>query len=36
VMVASYGSRRVAWRGHALEADDGVSRHAPEEGSLRP
>lgn len=29
VMVASYASARVEWRGHALEADDGVSAAAP-------
>jgi ceramide glucosyltransferase len=27
VMVASYGGRRVAWRGDALDADNGVEAH---------
>jgi ceramide glucosyltransferase len=41
VMIASYGSRRVDWRGYAMEADDGVAtsrpvRYAPQEGLLRP
>lgn len=40
VMIASYGGRRVAWRGYTLDADDGVSpaRDAypdPKEGLLK-
>ena len=26
-MIASYGGRRVAWRGDALDADGGIAPH---------
>ncbi len=37
VMVASYGGRRVAWRGDALEADSGIApQQAPRRAAYAP